>query len=77
MYVVIHMSHTSHRAATLEGWHGPAKGLALQAQRALEERDEVFIVLFGLFVVMMRKGKHVGAHSAWWQHTKLLLPGQT
>ncbi len=45
------------------GRHGPGKSLALQAQRALEERDEVFIVLFGLFsgsgnYEKVRKGVH-------------------
>ena len=40
-------SYTSQRAASLEEGRGPArKGLALQGLRALEERDEVFIVLF-------------------------------
>ena len=57
MYVVRHMSHTSQRAATTGEGHEPAKGLALQAQRALEERDEVFIVLFGLFSGCYEKGE--------------------
>ena len=57
MNVVIPMSHTSHRAATLERGKGPAKEAGPPGQRALEERDEVFIVLFdySVGVVMMRR----------------------
>ena len=45
--------------------------------KGLWERGEVFMFYLVYSVVVMRKGKQVGAHSAWWQHTKWLLPGQT
>ena len=36
---------------------GPAEGLALQATKAWEKRDEVFIVLFDYSVGMIEKGE--------------------
>ena len=73
-----HFTHKSKGSLTGRR-QGPArKGLALQDQRALEEKDEVFIVLFGLFsgsgnYEKARKGGAMRVVVA----TKLLLSGQT